>query len=60
MSSHSSVRDLCICIIFRVLYAPVAIVYSCMMGLSPATASAAVVCSVYSKWGVYNRLKRNF
>ena len=52
MLSHSSVRDLCICIIFRVLYAPVTIMYSCIMGLSLATASAAVVYSVYSEWGL--------
>ena len=41
----------CVYISFRVLYAAVSIMYSCMMGLSLATARAAVVHSVYSKWG---------
>ena len=39
----------CVYIIFRVLYAPVSIMYSCMMGLCLATTSAAVVCNVESK-----------
>ena len=42
----------CICIHrFTVLHELVMIMCSCTMGLSLATASAAVVCSVYSKWG---------
>ena len=41
----------CVYVLFRGLYAPVSIRYSCMMGLCLATARAAVVCSVYSKWG---------
>ena len=36
---------------FKVLYALVMIMYSCMMGLCLAAASAAVVCNVYSKRG---------